>query len=63
MLHETPGQLGSPALALPSTSLPEQKAGRDLGQGRREIKMKVQKGKQKAKGEEARMWVGVLTQG
>lgn len=63
MLHETPGQLGSPTLALPSTNLPEQKAGRDLGQGKSEIKMKVQKGKKKAKGEDERIWVEVLTQG
>lgn len=53
MLHQTPGQPGSPAQALPSTSLPTQKAGWNLEQGKREIGGRHRKGPERERGKES----------
>lgn len=50
MLCQAPGQWGGPVPALPSTNLPAQKAGRDLGQGRREVGGRYRKGPEREMG-------------
>lgn len=54
MLCQTLGQLGGPTPAVPSTSLPTQKAGRDLGQGKREIGGKHRKGLEREREKESK---------